>query len=133
MPFRTDAFSAEACRVVARMSKEIVCEAQGISHVELHNVKRGGSLLTLSRQMAMYLAHVVGQLTLNEVAEAFARDRSTVSHGCINVEDRRDSPIFDLQMEYMEKRLREKIRDYRMRNPEPEQKPLELKTIVRRF
>ena len=59
----------------------------------------------------MYLAHVVGQLTLNEVSEHFRRDRSTVSHACINVEDSRDSPVFEMQLDYMEHRLRERIRN----------------------
>ena len=40
----------------------------------------------------------------------FRRDRTTVSHACVNIEDRRDSPLFDLQLDYMEKRLRERIR-----------------------
>ena len=57
----------------------------------------------------MYLAHVIGGLPLNDVAAEFARDRSTVSHACINIEDGRDSPIIEIQLEYMERRLRERI------------------------
>lgn len=96
--------------MTARMAKEIVCEAYYIPHSDLLARDRGGAHLALARQTAMYLAHVVGQLTLNEVSGIFGRDRSTISHACINIEDRRDSPIFDLQMEYMEKRLRDRIR-----------------------
>ena len=91
------------------MAKEIVCEAYGIPHAALHGRNRGDMQMALARQTAMYLAHVVGQLTLSEVGAAFARERSTVSHACINIEDRRDSPIFDLQLDYMERRLRERI------------------------
>ncbi len=111
MSFETDRFSRAACRIIARMSKEIVCEAYGISHAALQARDRGGAQLALSRQTAMYLAHVAGQLTLNEVAEHFARNRTTVSHACINIEDRRDSPIFDLQLNYMERKLRARIRN----------------------
>jgi len=92
------------------MAREVVCEGFCISHSELNGRARSGHL-ALARQSAMYLAHVVGQLTLSEVAVLFGRDRTTVSHGCINIEDRRDSPLFDLQLDYMEKRLRERMAD----------------------
>lgn len=98
--------------VIARMAKEIVCEAYGISHAALKGRKRGETHLAFARQVAMYLAHVAGQLTMKEIAQYFDRDRSTVSHGCINIEDRRDSPIFDLQLNYLEKRLRKRIQRY---------------------
>ncbi|MEM8771793.1 MAG: helix-turn-helix domain-containing protein [Pseudomonadota bacterium] len=113
MPVQETAFSKRTCRVIVRLAAEIVCEAHGVPHAALLNQKRGDSQISLARQIAMYLAHVVGQLTLNEVAECFQRNRATVSHSCTNIEDRRDSPIFDLELEYMEKRLRERIRDFR--------------------
>lgn len=96
-------------RLVARMAREVACEGFNISHSDLIGRSRSGCL-PLARQTSMYLAHVVGQLTLNEVAILFRRDRTTVSHACVNIEDRRDSPLFDLQLDYMEKRLRERIR-----------------------
>jgi chromosomal replication initiation ATPase DnaA len=110
MPKKSGRFSKGANRLVARMSKEVVCEAYGIPHAELM-ADRSGSSLARARQTAMYLAHVVGQLTLNEVAELFRRERSTVSHACINIENSRDSPIIELQLDYMETRLRERIRN----------------------
>ena len=113
MPFKEDAFSQQTCRVIARLAKEVVCEAHGIPHAALLDEPRGDTHLALSRQIAMYLSHVVGQLTLNEVAVYFKKNRATVSHACTNMEDRRDSPIFDLQLEFMEKRLRERINDFR--------------------
>lgn len=115
MPFGNDAFSEHARKMIARMAREIVSDAYGVSHAALYADSRGDSHLSLARQTAMYLAHVVGQLTLNEVASTFGRDRSTVSHGCINIEDRRDSPMFDLQIEYMENRLRDRIDAFRRR------------------
>lgn len=110
MPSQSDRFSRMACKIVARMAKEVVCEAFGVPHAELIARDRRDARVSSARQASMYLAHVVGQLTLNETAECFQRDRSTVSHACISVEDRRDSPVFDLQMDYMEKRLRARIR-----------------------
>ncbi len=113
MSFKEDAFSSRACRVIARLAKEVVCEANGLSHAALLDAPRGDTHLALSRQIAMYLAHVVGQLTLNEVATCFKKNRTTISHSCTNIEDRRDSPLFDLQLEFMEKRLRERINEFR--------------------
>lgn len=113
MPFKEDAFSERTCRVIARLAKEVVCEAHGLPHAALLDEPRGDTHLALARQIAMYLSHVVGQLTLNEVAVYFKKNRTTVSHSCTNIEDRRDSPIFDLQLEFMEKRLRERINEFR--------------------
>ena len=106
----SDRFSQLAVRLVARMAKEVVCEAYGLPHAALMSTEKRGAALARARQTAMYLAHVVGQLTLNEVAAEFNRDRSTVSHACINIEDSRDSPIHEVQLDYMERLLRERIR-----------------------
>ncbi len=114
------AFSEHACRVIARLAKVIVCDAYGIPHAALRTENRAANF-ALARQTAMYLAHVAGQLTLNEVAEIFERERSTVSHACINIEDRRDSPMFDLQLEYMEKRMRARIDEFRSAEAPPEE------------
>ena len=110
MPSPSDRFSQTACKIIARMAKEVVCEAYGVPHTDLIVRDRRDARLSAARQSAVYLAHVAGQLTLNETAACFQRDRSTISHACINVEDRRDSPVFDMQMDYMEERLRERIR-----------------------
>lgn len=114
MPNNKDAFSDQACRVIARLAKEVVCDANGLAHAALLEKKRGDAHLALCRQTAIYLAHVVGQLTLSEVATHFMKNRATVSHACTNIEDRRDSPIFDLQLEYMERQLRDRISDFRL-------------------
>lgn len=110
MQTEPDRYSPLACKIVARMAKEVVAEAFGLSHASLLASGRGDATESLGRQCAMYLAHVVGQLSLIDVAAAFGRERSTVSHACINIEDRRDGPVFDLQLEYMEKRLRDRIK-----------------------
>lgn len=113
MPFEKDAFSKHAQETIARLAVEVVCEAFGLASVDLRGRDRGDNRLCLARQTAMYLAHVVGQLTLSEVAENFGRARTTASHACMNIEDRRDSPVFDAQLEYMEKRLGERIDAWR--------------------
>lgn len=96
--------------ILARMAKEIASESFALPMADLVSPARGHSNAALARQCAMYLAHVVGQLTLGEISETFKRDRSTVGHACANIEDRRESMIFDMQITYMEKRLRNRIR-----------------------
>ena len=110
MPKTSDRFSQRAVRLVARMAKEVVCEAYGLPHAALMIADKRGAALARARQTAMYLAHVVGQLSLGEVAAEFNRDRSTISHACINIEDSRDSPIHEVQLVYMERLLRDRIR-----------------------
>ena len=110
MEANSERFSRTACRLISRLAKEVVCEAYSIPHADLLAKDRGGSQISLARQIAMYLSHIVGQLTLVEIAMQFDRQRSTISHACINVEDRRDSPVFDMQLEFMEKQMRERMR-----------------------
>ncbi len=54
----------------------------------------------------MYLAHVVFSLSLTEVGHLFARDRTTVAHACMIVEDRRDDRCFDRSLELLESAVR---------------------------
>ncbi|MGV8936062.1 MAG: helix-turn-helix domain-containing protein [Allorhizobium sp.] len=47
------------------------------------------------RQIAMYVCHVALGMTMRDIGLAFGRDRTTVSHACAVVEDRRDDQAFD--------------------------------------
>jgi len=76
-----------------------------VFEVEVHDLKsetRGAPRAAFARQVAMYLAHVVCGLSLTEVGALFARDRTTVSHACSIVEDRRDDPELDGRLEHLE-------------------------------
>ena len=50
---KSDRFSFIATKMIARMSKEIVCEAYGIPHSDLLVRDRSGIHLALARQIAM--------------------------------------------------------------------------------
>lgn len=63
---------------------------------------RGSARVAFAQQVAMYLAHVVCGLSLTEVGQLFARDRTTVAHACEVVEDRRDEPELDIRLEHLE-------------------------------
>jgi chromosomal replication initiation ATPase DnaA len=54
----------------------------------------------------MYLCHVALGMSLSRIARAFDKDRSTVAHGCHQVEDRREDPDFDIWIEQLEDGLR---------------------------
>lgn len=74
--------------------------------VDVHDLKsetRRSPRAAFARQVAMYLAHVVCGLSLTEVGALFARHRTTVSHACSVVEDRRDDPELDGRLEHLER------------------------------
>lgn len=56
----------------------------------------------LARQVAMYLLHVGGGISLGRTGAAFGRDRSTVAHAVRALELRRDEPAFDTWMQALE-------------------------------
>jgi len=67
---------------------------------------RGKPAAAFARQVAMYLAHVSFGLSLTEVGNVFARDRTTVAHACCRIEDLRDDPRFDRSLDLLEGVLR---------------------------
>jgi chromosomal replication initiation ATPase DnaA len=58
-----------------------------------------------ARQLAMYLMHVVMGRDYAAVGAYFDRDRTTVSHACAVIEDRRDDPAFDAEVARLEEAL----------------------------
>ncbi len=58
--------------------------------------------IALTRQVAMYVAHVTLGLSLTRVGHKFGRDRTTVAHACRLVEDLRDDAGFDFALEHLE-------------------------------
>ncbi|MAL09678.1 MAG: chromosomal replication initiator DnaA [Maricaulis sp.] len=90
----------------ARLTREAVAYAFGIEPEDIDQPTRGASHIALARQVAMYLAHISFELSLSRVALAFRRDRTTASHACHVVEDRRDDPDFDARLDRLEAFLR---------------------------
>jgi hypothetical protein len=66
-----------------------------ISGRELREQGRSNSVVSRVRQIAMYVAHVSLGLTMKEVGNGFARDRTTVMYACHVIEDMRDDIEFD--------------------------------------
>lgn len=87
---------------VRTVVEPLVEQVFGILKTELSAATRGRAQVALARQVAMYLTHVVCQLSFTDVGRAFARDRTTVAHACSVVEDLRDDPHFDRALELLE-------------------------------
>ena len=86
--------------------EQIVSGVFTVRSDDLWSGTRGRSRVAFARQVAMYLAHVVWGLSLTEVGQVFARDRTTVAYACCRVEDLRDDAAFDRSLELLEGVLR---------------------------
>ncbi len=62
---------------------------------ELQSPTRRRPTAALARQVAMYVCHVSLGFSFSDVGELFDRDRTTASHACRVIEDRRDDRDFD--------------------------------------
>jgi len=69
---------------------------------ELRAPSRRTASVAFARQSTMYLAHVVLGLNLSMTGRLFHRDRTTASHACQLVEERRDDPAFDRLLDMLE-------------------------------
>ncbi len=90
----------------SRLRQVIDPAVAAVFEVDVRDLKsetRGSPRAAFARQVAMYLAHVVCGLSLTEVGTLFARDRTTVSHACSVVEDRRDDPELDGRLDHLER------------------------------
>lgn len=90
----------------ARLTRTLVAYAFGVQEQDMDSITRRSAAVAFGRQIAMYLAHISFELSLSRVAAAFGRDRTTVSHACHLIEDRRDDPAFDARLDDLENVLR---------------------------
>lgn len=89
--------------------KESVAGIFGLSVPSLNARTRLSAEIAFARQVAMYVAHVRLGLKLGEIARAFDRDRTTVAHACMVIEDRRDDPRIDFLVGCIERCIDEWI------------------------
>ncbi len=73
-----------------------ICAALfNVSSKEMRQTGRTGQEAARVRQIAMYVTHITLGLNMHQVGRGFARDRGTVRHACMAVEDLREDPEFD--------------------------------------
>ena len=94
-----------AARQLALRAALIVAEEAGVDVCALYAPNRGPAEVAFARQMAMYLAHVTCGQQQSGVGEAFGRDRTTVAHACMIIEEHRDDPKFGQRLQSLEMRL----------------------------
>ncbi|MEL6370954.1 MAG: helix-turn-helix domain-containing protein [Pseudomonadota bacterium] len=97
-------------RRVALTAMELLASAFNVPIARLTMSGRQRASVAMARQISMYLCHIVGRLSLREIASEFGREASTVSHACHVVEDRRDNSLFDKQVAILEEEFRDRIR-----------------------
>lgn len=87
------------CRTVRSLTVEML--ALSADRVRLRRDRRESACKV--RQIAMYVCHVALRMPMRDVGLGFGRDRTTVSHACNVVEDRRDEPHFDALVSAIER------------------------------
>ncbi len=88
--------------IARRVVERAVAIAFEVPLKELRATTRREARIAFARQVAMYLVHVAYGFTLTQVGTMFRRDRTTVAHACIIIEDRRDDLAFDVLLDDLE-------------------------------
>jgi chromosomal replication initiation ATPase DnaA len=70
-----------------------IARRRRVSLRDLMQGSRGAGSACHARQIAMYLCHVVLGRTQDVVGELFGRDRTTVSHACVQIEMQRERDL----------------------------------------
>lgn len=91
LPKRRDEYVVAVCDGMIDLTAALF----SVQSRELRSVDRCTAQVARVRQIAMYVVHVVLQLTMAETGTGFGRDRTTVIHACHVIEDLRDDPDFD--------------------------------------
>jgi chromosomal replication initiation ATPase DnaA len=86
----------------AMLAQLAVAQATGVHLAQMCAVGRVDARSTLARQMAMYLCLLVFAMGPSKVARAFGRDRKTVRHALLRVEELREDHEFDRAMSLLE-------------------------------
>lgn len=94
---------------IVAAARDVSALSCGVDEGEMRASLRKSNV-AFARQLAMYLCHVAANMSLREISTSFGRDRTTVSHACHAIEDRRDCPTFDKQIEFLENEFRGRIR-----------------------
>lgn len=79
-----------------------VHRAYGVAPVYVLGPSRGSRKLSQARQTFQYLSHVGFGQSFTDIAAFSNRDRTSVAHGCSQIEDRRDARHFDRALYFAE-------------------------------
>lgn len=88
-----------------RYVEALVASAFAISALAIRDPGRGRARVAFARQVAMYLAHTRLRLGFTAAGAAFGRDRTTAAYACRTVEEKREDPIVDEIVGYLERAI----------------------------
>lgn len=91
---------------LAGFAAQVVALATDVPARDIIGSNRRTAAVSRARQFAMYLAYVTFQWPLSRVGAAFGRDRTTAGYACRQIEDLRDDPRIDGELERLEACLR---------------------------
>ena len=89
----------------ASLLVRVVATAEDVSVREIFQHTRSCAPIAATRQLAMYMMHVVIGRNLTEVGKFFGRDRTTVAYACARIEDLRDDEAFDYKIDQIEEKF----------------------------
>ena len=106
---RPPRFSAN-CRLPPRLHEcamvvSVVSQATNVREADFFAPSRLGLPAANARQLAMYLCHVLLEMTMTDVGCAFGRDRTTVAHACAQIEDSRDDEVVNARIQRLEDKI----------------------------
>lgn len=81
---------------------ELVSSFFEVSVESLQGRTRGIAPICQARQICMYLLHTSFSISYPEIGQLFRRDRTTISHACMVVEDLRDDCAIDSNLTRLE-------------------------------
>jgi hypothetical protein len=83
----------------------LVAPAFAVAPGDLVSARRGSAEIAFARQTAIYLARTKLGLSYAEAGAGFGRDRTTASHACRVVEERRENPRIDALLDCLERTI----------------------------
>lgn len=86
-----------------RTARDIVAAVMEVGEEEMLCPQRSRAPICHARHVAIYLAHVIFQVSLTDISHAFGRDRTSVAHAVRRIEDQRDGEAFDRMLTRLER------------------------------
>ncbi len=89
-------------RINSEVVGAVVSSIFQISKDQIFSPQRGKASVAFARQIAMYLTHITCGHSYTDIGCFFGRDRTTVSHACQLIEDKREDPDIDWSLDLTE-------------------------------
>ncbi|WP_127145618.1 helix-turn-helix domain-containing protein [Pelagibacterium montanilacus] len=99
---RSEGARSARAEQMCRLAAGQVARKAGVPISEIFAPTRRRAPIASARQLAMYIAHTLLEVTMSDVGACFGRDRTTVAHACQTVEDMRDDCDADARISTIE-------------------------------